>query len=245
MQMTVAAKIKNSLKRFASDTGGNFSIMLALASVPMLLGVGAAIDFARFNSTQTHVQMALDAATLAAGSGKNLKESERIEAAKLVFDANIEKGAAAGYKIDVKFEVIDEKVISSAKVEMPTSFMAVGGFDKLVGNSEAEVNILADKKAEIALVLDFSWSMTESVGGRVKYKAMQEAAQKLIGDLAKSDPHCLDSLFLVAVALAGPVAHKTANTLTTERTPHQTEAMQANGTNPTRTRHRQRKTSTT
>jgi von Willebrand factor type A domain len=52
----------------------------------------------------------------------------------------------------------------------------------------AEVAVPADKKAEIALVLDYSGSMNDSIAGGVKYVAMRNAAKDLISDLEAANP---------------------------------------------------------
>jgi Flp pilus assembly protein TadG len=175
-------------KRFKSDERGNFTIMMALAAVPVFLSVGAAIDMIRYNDAQTHVQASLDAGALAAAAGKKLSDAERIAAAEKTFDANMASGAAASYGVKGTFQIIDETVISTAALKMPTSFMAVAGITEMNGTAKAEVNILADKKAEVALVLDYSGSMEDPVDGKVKYIAMKEAAKSLVDDLAKTDP---------------------------------------------------------
>jgi Flp pilus assembly protein TadG len=179
---------RKNAKRFGRDERGNFTIMLALAAVPVFVSVGAAIDMIRYNDAQTHVQASLDAGALAAAAGKKLTDAERIAAAEKTFDANMASGAAASYGVTANFKIIDEKIVSTAAMKMPTSFMAVAGITEMNGTAKAEVNILTDKKAEVALVLDYSGSMEDPVGGKVKYVAMREAAKSLVDDLAKTDP---------------------------------------------------------
>ncbi len=50
-------------------------------------------------------------------------------------------------------------------------------------DAETEITVPDEQKAEVALVLDYSGSMTEISGGQVKYVAMKNAAKKLITDL--------------------------------------------------------------
>src|SRR5687767_10775032 len=50
--------------RFRKDHGGGVVPMLAIAIVPMMAGVGAAVDFSRINATRTAFQSAIDSTAL-------------------------------------------------------------------------------------------------------------------------------------------------------------------------------------
>jgi Flp pilus assembly protein TadG len=185
--MSRKLKLKNILKRFTGDQNGTIAVMFALSTVPILLATGAAVDFVRFNAAQTHVQAALDAATLSGAAAKKVTDAKRIEIAELSFKNNIAAGAAAGISADPEFKVVKDKFVSEVKVKMPTALMKIAGINVMDGTSRAEVGILQDKKAEIVMVLDYSGSMGDPVGGKTKYVSMREAAKKLVDDLAKSD----------------------------------------------------------
>jgi Flp pilus assembly protein TadG len=186
-QMTRSLTVKSLAKRFAADQKGTFAIMAGLVAVPMVLAVGAAVDFGRYNATQTQVQAALDAAALTAAAMRNATDAERIKAANASFELNIAQSTASVYKVEKQFKIENKKVVATAEVEVPMAFMQVGGITEVNGASRAEVNILVDKKAEIVMVLDYSGSMTDPVGGKTKYVAMKEAAKKLVTDLSKTD----------------------------------------------------------
>lgn len=186
--MTKTQRFTKRLKRFASNQQGSIAVMYALAAVPVMLAAGAAIDFVRFNAVQTHVQAALDAGTLAAAAGQGVTDTQRIASGSDIFNANLSKGPAAGYDSKVSFTVDNGKVVASASVIMPTTLMSIAGITQMIAGGEAEVGIGVDKKAEIAMVLDYSGSMEEVVGGQVKYVAMRDAAKKLVDDLSKANP---------------------------------------------------------
>src|SRR3954447_4583618 len=52
------------ISRFREDDRGSIAVIFAVAIVPILLGVGAAIDFSRANSFRNTTQAALDTALL-------------------------------------------------------------------------------------------------------------------------------------------------------------------------------------
>ena len=79
--MKIVNHLARPFKFFLKDSSGNVAIMYALAALPLFLAAGAAIDMARFNSAQTHLQSSIDAGALAA-AGSNLKtDGARIAAA--------------------------------------------------------------------------------------------------------------------------------------------------------------------
>ena len=184
--MKLRHRITAPFKSFLRDSAGNIAVMYALVALPLFLAAGAAIDMARFNSAQTHLQSSIDAGALAA-AGSNLKtDSARIAAAKAMFDANIAHGAAAGYPVTANFKIVDGVVKSDATVKLPMAFMQLAGIKTMDAVSNAEVGLAKDKKAEIVMVLDYSGSMGEVSGKEIKYVAMKNAATALINDLAAS-----------------------------------------------------------
>lgn len=51
--------------RFLADRGGQIVVIVALAALPMMMGIGMAIDFSRASSARAEMQAAMDAAVLA------------------------------------------------------------------------------------------------------------------------------------------------------------------------------------
>jgi Flp pilus assembly protein TadG len=186
--MTATKTLKSLLKRFATDQKGSLTVMVGLTGIPLMVAAGVAIDYVRLNAAQTHVQAALDAATLSAASARKATDDERIAIAEVWFKQNVAHGPAAGMKAKPKFKVVKDRVVSDVELKVPTALMNLVGINVMDASSHAEVSILKDKKAEIALVLDYSGSMGDPVDGKTKYVSMREAAKSLVEDLSKSDP---------------------------------------------------------
>ena len=55
----------NRLQRLRTSERGNIAVIFALALIPLMTGMGAAVDFSRANATKEAVQAALDSALLA------------------------------------------------------------------------------------------------------------------------------------------------------------------------------------
>ena len=58
-------RFKASASRFPRDRDGSAAIMFAMAVIPILMGAGVAIDFARLATKHTSLQQATDSAALA------------------------------------------------------------------------------------------------------------------------------------------------------------------------------------
>jgi len=171
------------------STRADTAVIFALSLVPMLLASGMAFDYSRAVAFKTHLQSALDAGALAAAASTKLSDKERAKLATATYNENV--GAfAADLKARPTIKIGDDKVSMSVDVDYPTSFLRIIGVNAVSVGGSVDVALPGTKKAEVALALDYSQSMTEVSGGKVKYVAMREAAIKLIDDLSdngKSD----------------------------------------------------------
>ncbi len=186
--MILRKKFASALGRFAVNETGTMAIVFALSTLPMLLAAGAAIDVVRYSSAQTALQAALDAGALAAAASTNLSTPARIAMGESNFDINLASASLGGVSVSRSFDLAGGKVTGSASFDLPVSLMQLAGFTTMPVEAETEINIPGNKKAEIALVLDYSGSMTEVLSGQVKYVAMRNAAKNLVNELAGSNP---------------------------------------------------------
>jgi von Willebrand factor type A domain len=118
-------------------------------------------------------------------------------------------GYAALYTHSVSFSVDDKSVKARVDSKVPTTMLAAAGITEMDVGTSSEVTIPENKKAEIALVLDYSGSMGDVAGTEVKYVAMRAAAIKLIDDIVK------DNADKVKFALV-PFSHHVYSTLPNE-----------------------------
>ena len=186
--MAISGKLASLAKLFGASQKGTTAVMFALSAVPLVLSAGVAVDYVRYTAATTELQSALDAGALAAAVAKNLNHSARIAAAQQTFAMNLKNGIIGGLDVDADFKISGTSVSASASLPLPSAFMQVAGIDAMAISAETEITVPEDKKAEIALVLDYSGSMTEVSGGKVKYVAMKTAASKLVSDLQKANP---------------------------------------------------------
>jgi Flp pilus assembly protein TadG len=178
---------KSALRRFRRSQSGTTAVLFALGVVPTLIAAGAAVDYARYNDAQTRLQAALDAGSLAAAVSSQ-STAERIKAGKSAFENNLSANGMDPASVDFNFTVAGQKVSGHVAYELPSAFMHLAGVSRMDVDLSSEVSLPEAGKAEIALVLDYSGSMTEVSGGQVKYVAMKNAAKKMISDLDKASP---------------------------------------------------------
>jgi Flp pilus assembly protein TadG len=186
--MQIRSKLKGLVKRFGTCQKGGIAILYALSAIPLCIAAGSAVDFIRYVANSTELQAALDSAALAAAATPELTDEERLAMAEATFVANLENGGLSDATITRSFEIEDETVVASAEMDMATSLMSLTSIDSMTLKIGTEVAVPSDKKAEIALVLDYSGSMNETIAGGVKYVAMRNAAKELISDLEAANP---------------------------------------------------------
>ncbi len=81
-------RLRNKIRSFKANEDGHFAIMTAVLSVPLLIGMSAAMDYSGALDEQTSIKNALDNAVLAAATNNRASDSEKINIAKLHFEQN-------------------------------------------------------------------------------------------------------------------------------------------------------------
>jgi Flp pilus assembly protein TadG len=186
--MQVCAKLQRFVKNFGASQKGSIAVMYAVSAIPIFVAAGSAIDYIRYLANVTELQAALDSAALAAASTPEASDAERLALAEATFVRNLEGGDLAGSAIVRSFDIQDESVIAAADMDMATSLMQFANIESMKLSVGTEISVPESKNAEIALVLDYSGSMSESIAGGVKYVAMKNAAKDLISDLEAANP---------------------------------------------------------
>ena len=186
--MALGSKLTSAFPKFVADQKGTTAVIFALTVLPLLLTAGVAIDIVRYSSAKVALQSALDAGALAVAAATNLSPPARLAAGDSTFTANLEAAAIGSASVARNFDLAEDTVVASASFDLPVGLMQLAGFSAMAVEAESEVTVPENKKAEIALVLDYSGSMTKTLSGQVKYIAMRNAAKKLVNELADSNP---------------------------------------------------------
>ena len=196
---------EGKLRSFACDAKGNVALLFAFSLIPLLLGVGVAVDYGRALIVRERMADAADAAGLAIGSWPGLTEAELTTKAQQFFDANYPPDAIGTVgKLNVNF-VGDEAIIVTVSGVVPTTFMQLANIGTVDVGASTTIN-KKERNIELVLVLDTTGSMASSG----KMAAMQSAAKKMVQDLFQNKSTS-DTLKIGVVPFSGAVNIGTDN----------------------------------
>jgi Flp pilus assembly protein TadG len=193
------------LRRFAGDKRGNFSMMMVIATVPMLGGLALAVDYTELSRQRQIVLNALDAANVATGA--HIVSGSVSSADPVAYEAAINKYAQDCFVATLGPVDPSKTTLSvflpnndagggtlqlSATLNYKPYFLPT--FAELIGRPRPDgVDVAAKSEVrlkntlEVALVLDNSGSMVElgTGSGQKRIDLLKSAAKQLVDTLAK------------------------------------------------------------
>jgi Flp pilus assembly protein TadG len=183
---------------FARNTRANVAVLFGLAIIPIVLGVGVAIDYGRALIVRERMASAADAAALAIGSWTGLTEAELKTKAQQYFNANYPSNSLGTVgTLNVRFQ--GDNVLVDVSGSVPTTFMRLANINSVDVGSSAVIS-KKERNIELALVLDTTGSMGQ--GG--KMSALQSAAKTMVKDLFAGQATS-DTLKIAVVPFAAAV----------------------------------------
>ncbi|MGP9814492.1 TadE/TadG family type IV pilus assembly protein [Rhodopseudomonas sp. NSM] len=151
-----------ALRRFGRDRSGNIAVIFAIALLPILGFVGAAIDYAMANRIRTKLQSAQDAAVLLAVSHSSINRSTAQAKADAVqfFNATLD---AYGLSATINLDVTESNGTRSASSEFTstvnTQFLNLIGYPTLTIGNRSTSTVSRPVYQDFYLLLDNSPSM--------------------------------------------------------------------------------------
>ena len=119
----IGIALTSVLAKFRSNCAGAIAPVFALAMLPVMTAVGAAVDYSSANKIRSSMQVALDSAMLA---GAKDGSSNWSQVALNVFTANVAKQAGAGIAFTTSFSQSSGSVYQGAvSASVPTAFLGV------------------------------------------------------------------------------------------------------------------------
>jgi Flp pilus assembly protein TadG len=166
--------------RFAPARDGNVAITFAIALIPMLAFVGAAVDFSRANSLKASLQGALDAtALLSAKNAATLTSTQVQTAAQAYFLAQFTRPEAKNIKITATYSSSGgSSVTVNGSADMDTAFIGVLGY-KTITVTGTSITKWGSTRLRVAMVLDTTGSMASDG----KIDALKTATKNLLTQL--------------------------------------------------------------
>ena len=173
-------RLAHAGNRFQRDRRGNVALTFALAVIPILAFVGAAVDYSRANAMRADLQSALDSTALMVSKNAATQTGSALQtSAQNYFNALFNNTQTQNLQFTASYSNTGgSSVVVNASADMPTTFMAILGFKKLTvtGNSTAKWGSV---RLRVALVLDNTGSMADDG----KIAALQTATKNLLTQL--------------------------------------------------------------
>ena len=185
---TIFNRLGTAARRFAGADQGNIAVIFALAAVPIISFVGAAIDYSRVNSARSSMQAALDSTALMLS--KDLTNgtitTADIDARAKTYFASLytdKSSTVSASSIQSSYTPKDSSGIATIQVtasgSLPTDFLKLAGYQTLDFGTSATA-AWGNTRMRVAMVLDNTGSMDQNN----KMPAMQKAAKDMIDTLS-------------------------------------------------------------
>ena len=177
---TLFSLLRNTLRKFRSARAGNVAIIFALATLPIIGGVGVAIDYSRANYVKAKMQSVLDATALMVSKEAATDTSSQLQAnASSYFLAQFNPPEAQNITITATYSSTGgTHVVLNATASVPTTFAAILGINA-VNLSDSSTVDWGSARLQVALVLDNTGSMGQSG----KMPALQTAANSFLSQM--------------------------------------------------------------
>lgn len=173
-------KFRGQLRAFARARRGNVAITFALATLPIIGGVGAAVDYSHANSVKVALQAALDSTALMLS-----RDATTVSAADLqtkatnYFNALFTKSEARNATVTATYTATGgSTVVVNGSAVVPTAVMGIIGYDNIVINGTATAT-WGSTRLRVALALDNTGSMASDG----KMTALKSATKNLLTQL--------------------------------------------------------------
>ena len=179
--------IRQLVADFGSDRRGNIIVTFALAIIPVIGAVGAAVDYSRGNSAKTALQAAIDAAGLILSKeAQTLTQAQLASKADAVVKANLHYSGMTDLAVSAVFTTVQAGSYAlnvSATAKIPATFTAMWYPTMSIG-TKTEI-VWGMKRLELILALDNTGSMSSSnkmtqlkIASKDLLKTLQNAAKK-------------------------------------------------------------------
>jgi Flp pilus assembly protein TadG len=184
---TLRKRARRLLANFGVANRGNVAMTFALAAIPLIGAVGAAVDYSRANSARTALQAAVDAAGLILSKdAQSLNNTQLQSKADALVKANFNYPQALDVTVTSTFSTVGSgsyKLNVDASAKIPTTIAGMWTPTMKIGTN-AEI-VWGMKRLELVLALDNTGSMSSSnkmtqlkSASKDLLKTLQNAAKK-------------------------------------------------------------------
>ena len=168
------------LARFLSNTRGGVAPLMAVVAVPLLVGVGMAVDYTRANAARAAFQVSLDATALMLSKNAANEDSTALQTqATNTFNALYKHPEVNNITVTPTYSAdAGSKLTLQGTAAINTNFLGVIGVSQ-IGIGATSVSTWGNTRLRVALVLDNTGSMASSG----KMAALKTASHNLLNQL--------------------------------------------------------------
>ena len=179
---SLLSRIRLGARRFGRHAGGNVAITFAIATLPIVGFVGAAVDYSRANAVKVALQAALDSTALMLSKEAATDTSAQLQTnATKYFNALFSAPGinASSVTLSTSYSAAGgASVVLNGSVPVPTAIMGVMGF-KVINVTGSSTAKWGSTRLRVALVLDNTGSMADAG----KITALKSATKNLLAQL--------------------------------------------------------------
>ena len=148
---------------FGRERSGNVAFTFALATLPLVGSVGAAVDYTHANKVKAALQSALDSAALMLSrDAATLSSSDLNTKASNYVQAMLNQPEAKNINVSAVYTTTGgTKIVVNGAASVPTVFLGVIGLNNVTVNGSATA-AWGTTRLRVALVLDNTGSMADA-----------------------------------------------------------------------------------
>jgi Flp pilus assembly protein TadG len=182
-------RLSSRLRALRGEERGNVILTFALATVPIMGFVGAAVDYSRANSDKAAMQAAIDATALMMSKNVNgMTQAQMNTQATNYFNALFHRTDVSNLQISPTYTNSNgTQIVITASGIVNTTFMKVMGLGSMTINASSTVK-WGNTRLRVALVLDNTGSMSQAS----KLSALKTATNNLLTQLQSAATNSAD-----------------------------------------------------
>ena len=160
----MARRLASSLATFRRQNRGNVALMFGLAAIPVMLSVGAAVDYTFANRTKAVLDGIADATSLSAVGQSALAISAKTEQKGAVKffkaqAASLKRGSLGTVKVKVTDNSSGRTAVVTYTASVPTAFMGIIGYNNIDISGSSTAASAIPSYIDFYLLLDNTPSM--------------------------------------------------------------------------------------
>jgi Flp pilus assembly protein TadG len=179
---TLFYRVCRSIRELRAANGANVTVTFALATIPMVGFVGAAVDYSHANSVKAAMQAAADSTALMVSKDAATMTNAALQTkASDYFKALFTRTEATGVTVAAVYTAntgTGSQVVVNASSNVKTNFMGLMGFSQMKVGVDSQVK-WGNSKMRVALALDTTGSMADDG----KMDALKIAVKSLLVQL--------------------------------------------------------------